>query len=383
MPASLDPTLRRDTKRLLYAIGIVGGTRSLLTLLKTLRRSRSKRRVADVWTDKTTYSIATFPLALRRSFALARAAYPDSLGVPVFLASPSLLLIPSEWRIHLALYAGTSALVAIDKPPGLRRVLPPIWTLNCIGNAILIMLFLTEENGVHPTYSAIVTNHSAAYMPNGKTKQDITNLLANTDYPRITREQARAMKAHPLHSRMVCATLHPDTPSCLENFLSSMLREFMNIAKWMGAAGFLAVLYKRRGRVLSKPLPALREWLSYTARSSLFASGGVNTAWGLICLLQRLLPGTSIPRLRFLANGTLASLWILVLPPGRRKGISLYVFRFAVLNAYQVVKSKTGWCLPYGEVLIFALAFTSLLRTQRSGGRVGGLASLLLKSVDV
>lgn len=84
------------------------------------------------------------------------------------------------------------------------------------------------------------------------TKGDVLRVLTTTDYPRITREQAREMKAHPLHSRYVCATLHPDTPSCLENFVASMAHECGKVWKWMGAAGVLAVLYKRRSGVMAK-----------------------------------------------------------------------------------------------------------------------------------
>ncbi|KZV80869.1 hypothetical protein EXIGLDRAFT_845163 [Exidia glandulosa HHB12029] len=380
-------TIKRDVRTLLYAFAIVASARSTVAALSSLSRKHpkrpSQRRLLKAWHDSTTLSLAAFPVALRRVFAVAREKYPDSIGLPALLASPSILLIPSTWRIHLALYAATSALVAVEKPPRLERALPPVWTLNCIGNAILIMLFLTQENSVQESYEQIVVNHSSGYIPRGKKKSDILAVLTTTDYPRITREQAREMKAHPLHSRYVCAALHPDTPSCLENYLASMVHECSKVWKWMGAAGALAILYKRRSGVASHPYAAFREWFSYTARSTLFAAGSINTAWALICFWQRVLPGTTAPRLRFLLNGSLASLWILVLPPSRRKDISLYVARLAALNAYQTVKAKTGLSVPYGEVLIFAAALTSLIKSHQAGRRVGGLSSLILKGVEM
>lgn len=120
------------------------------------RQRRSQRHALKHWHDSTTCSLAAFPVALRRVYATARKNYPDSVGVPAFLTSPSILLLPSAWRIQLALYVATSALVAVKKPSWLERTLPPVWTLNCLGNAILIMLFLTEENAVQASYEGIV-----------------------------------------------------------------------------------------------------------------------------------------------------------------------------------------------------------------------------------
>lgn len=51
-------------------------------------------------------------------------------------------------------------------------------------------------------------------------------------------------------------------------------------------------------------------------------------------------------------NGAVASLWILVLPPHRRKDISLYVARFAALNLYQTVKFRTGFSIPYAALSV-------------------------------
>jgi len=52
-------------------------------------------------------------------------------------------------------------------------------------------------------------------------------------------------------------------------------------------------------RVCYSPWSSLRQWLSYTARSTLFASGSIATAWALnICFWQRVLPATSMRRLR-------------------------------------------------------------------------------------
>lgn len=50
-------------------------------------------------------------------------------------------------------------------------------------------------------------------------------------------------------------------------------------------------------------------------------------------------------------GGLIASLWILVLPSNRRKDISLYVARMAVLNAYQTFKAKTGHSIPCVSLL--------------------------------
>ncbi|KAH7108094.1 hypothetical protein BKA62DRAFT_6830 [Auriculariales sp. MPI-PUGE-AT-0066] len=260
----------------------------------------------------------------------------------------------------------------MKRPPEIERWLPPVWTLNCLGNAILIYLFLTEKDSVQPSYERIVLNHSSGYIPRGKAKEDVVELIRNSNYPKITREAARSLepRAHPLHTRYVCACMHPETPSCLENFISSMIHECRAIWQFFGVFGLAMVLLKRRAGVVKHPWAAYKQWVSYTVSSTLFAAGSITTAWGFVCFWQRLLPGTSLPRIRIMLGGIVSSLWILVLPPNRRKDISLYVARFAILNAYQTIKAKTSFNIPYGEVPLFALALTSLLQTKQSGNPV-------------
>lgn len=45
---------------------------------------------------------------------------------------------------------------------------------------------------------------------------------------------------------------------------------------------------------------------------------------------------------RFALNGALGSLWILILPPGRRAEISLYAMRVALLTMWKAWKLSGG-----------------------------------------
>lgn len=146
-----------------------------------------------------------------------------------------------------------------------------------------------------------------------------------------------------------------------------------------------------------RPVEAIRAWVDYTIRGSLYVTGSVQTVWGAICLLQRILPGTFMPKSRYvpppfsilfspfstfplntkprrwIINGTLASLWVYALNSRRQSQISIYVARLGLLSLWRAYKKRAYPSLPYGELLIFALGWEALKELQDGGWRIEGL----------
>jgi hypothetical protein len=77
--------------------------------------------------------------------------------------------------------------------------------------------------------------------------------------------------------------------------------------------------------------------------------------------------------LRWIINGSLASLWVYALPPKRQTEISVYVSRIGALSLWRAYLNHGGVYLPYGEVLLFAAGWASLLQLREGGWKIEGL----------
>jgi len=130
------------------------------------------------------------------------------------------------------------------------------------------------------------------------------------------------------------------------------------------------------------PTQALRDWVESTARGTIFVVGSINTAWGLMCPMQRILPPDFLPMGRWLINGFLASFWVLALAPHRRDEMSMYIARLGALCLWNLWKHSGGYSIKYGEVLLFSMAWAQLAKIRRDGGKVGGLVGLGLGFLD-
>lgn len=130
-----------------------------------LLRARRSPKPSDVlveaaleWRSPSTLKMALFPVVFRRIYRAAQAQYTASYIVPAALTAPTLLLLPSGLRVHVALNVASAALLSIPKPPRLKHLLPPTWSLNVFGNAVLIWLFVRDGGHVQPSYEAAIVH---------------------------------------------------------------------------------------------------------------------------------------------------------------------------------------------------------------------------------
>ncbi|TDL26151.1 hypothetical protein BD410DRAFT_568796 [Rickenella mellea] len=242
-------------------------------------------------------------------------------------------------------------------------------------------------------YERVILSHSSHYVPNDMSKKHLERFLSSTDFPVLRRPPSKLSDSQSIsagqdetHSNsnmhVVCRTLHPREPSCFKNYVNALLYESRKVWKWVGAFGALSIALRYRGEVLRRPGKLARQWLVSTARGTAFVVGNITTSWYLTCLMQQILPPGMFVNSRWLVNGALSSLWILVLPPKRRDEIALYVGRLAALSMWRAYRLKGGPHLPYGEVVIFGTAWAHLSESMRTGEKVGGLMGLGIAEVE-
>jgi hypothetical protein len=55
--------------------------------------------------------------------------------------------------------------------------------------------------------------------------------------------------AHPAHTKMMCAMLHPEDPSCLRTFTKFIVKEGLTALKFMGVMHAFSLLFKSKSFV--------------------------------------------------------------------------------------------------------------------------------------
>lgn len=97
--------------------------------------------------------------------------------------------------------------------------------------------------------------------------------------------------AHPSHTALSCATLHPTTPSCTTTFLQYILTAFPTLAKFFAAYYTLFALPKYR-KFIASPAHELNALVKRVLRTATFLTGAIGTSWVSICFFQYLFPRT-------------------------------------------------------------------------------------------
>ncbi|KAI9827850.1 MAG: hypothetical protein M1832_004339 [Thelocarpon impressellum] len=160
--------------------------------------------------------------------------------------------------------------------------------------------------------------------------------------------------AHPAIKHLSCALLHPHDPSCLRTNLLFHTQAFPRLARFFAVVFTLFSLPRYRS-FPKAPAAALDALARSVLRTTAFLSGAIGTAWGSICLLQRLLLGRLLPTQRFFLSGFLAGFWGLL---ERRTGRAqfLYTARASVDSAWKVAV-KRGWVrgVRNGDVWLFVV----------------------------
>ncbi|KAI0879977.1 uncharacterized protein GGS22DRAFT_176130 [Annulohypoxylon maeteangense] len=162
-------------------------------------------------------------------------------------------------------------------------------------------------------------------------------------------------RAHPLITSLSCATLHPSDPSCLRTYLTFWVRSFPRMSRFFLL--FYSVLMLPRYKVLyHSPLYLVNRLITRILRMSMFATGGISTAWASICFFQTWLPRGFLPSQRFFLGGFLAGLWAWV---ERKEGRSVFLYsaRTSVDSLWKVGVKRRWWrAMKGGDVWIFVLA---------------------------
>lgn len=335
------------------------------------------------------------------------------------LASPALvLLLPLEalpasslglWLISSV--SSTAFLIARERKSKLVSWVPD-WAnsslLYAIGNGQLLWAFLFETEAFPQGYGKLILARSSTYIaprptqlpsnvewPSRQTISDHVALLAtptptNKPFPSFTSPLLSAMKpskhpttpyhainpildyspAHPAHTQLMCAMLHPTEPSCRQTLINHFKAEWLASARFAGAFALLSsVLFRSRSWV-QDPETQIFKVAAATVQGASVISGSVGTSWAMICFLQQLLPPSVLPRSRFFLNGFLSSLlWIRVVPRERRRELGLYTGRTSLQSAWKVLEKRGHVkALPRGDVAIFALGLALLAGLYESQG---------------
>ncbi|KAK0525469.1 hypothetical protein OC834_003341 [Tilletia horrida] len=166
--------------------------------------------------------------------------------------------------------------------------------------------------------------------------------------------------AHPAHSSLVCAIMHPAEPSCKRNATEFWKREWWGAARFV--AGFAALSNVLAWKKLAKdPETAIFRFLLATIQGATVITGSISTAWSLVCFFQHYLPRSFIPRYRYFLNGLLSAVWILAVPTRRRSELGNYVGRLSLQSSWDLaVKKKKVKPIKNGDLLLMALGLATI-----------------------
>lgn len=285
--------------------------------------------------------------------------------------------------------------------------------LYALGNGQLLWAFLFESDTFPPGYANVILARSSTYIaprpanlpaevawPSRQTISDHVALLATPSptskpFPSFTSPLLSALSpsrhpttpytainpildyspAHPAHTQLMCAMLHPTEPSCRKTLLNHFRVEWLASAKFAGAFALASSLLFRGKRWIKDPETQLFKVVAATLQGASVISGSIGTSWALICFFQKYLPATLLPRTRFFFNGFLSSLlWIKVVPRERRRELGLYTGRMSVQSSWKILE-KRGQVksVKKGDVMVLAVGLALLASLyEAGGGKAGG-----------
>lgn len=264
--------------------------------------------------------------------------------VASLLASPSLILLPSQVtqkagaasfpRKTIALDLFTKGFQAHYNLLRIRKSRITSWVpdwcdsalLYAIGNGQLLWANLFEPECFPKGYGDVIIGRSSAYIPprphdlpqeipwpTGRQVVDHIALFStptsqSSAFPTFVSPSLSALHpspypttshaiinpildyspAHPAHTKLLCALLHPTEPSCKRNFLRFWAKEWTASARFISM--FLAVVNVLKWRLWKKdPEGSLFKFVMAVAQGATVISGSIGTAWALTCAFQHYL----------------------------------------------------------------------------------------------
>ncbi|KIJ49609.1 hypothetical protein M422DRAFT_777539 [Sphaerobolus stellatus SS14] len=365
---------------------VIYGALAALKAIPRLRPKQGLRRNSQILLqtgqDTEIFRHTTFVLGLPRVFAFLKRRVPNDDCLPIAISSLLIYLVKPSYRRTIVIYAAQVAVLNFKRNHMPNLKVPPAWTLLLASNAWLLWAFLFNREAFPRGYGELILKHSG-YGSEIRT-EDLLNFLKDTKfeiYPEgeLSRKDIGETKVrtsiHPSHTRAACSRLHPADPSCLSTFTKAWISQYPQVFQWVAALGLVPILLRRK----TLNLGVFKRWLLTSIQGTAFVVGSINTSWALTCLLQRILPPHRLPRLRWLANGFLGSLWVLALPENRRKDFALYTSRLAITSTWDLWDSYSPRIL---EALVLLAAWASLIHDKRAVEGPKGLAALVLDYID-
>ncbi|KAL9936762.1 hypothetical protein V8E36_003997 [Tilletia maclaganii] len=354
--------------------------------------------------------------------------------LPPFLAAlaasiPSLPLIPSGPlpRRTMAVYMFTQSIrwAFLEARRSDARVVRnvPTWIGGAlwyaVGNAQLLYAFLFHPDCFPTSYGKFILSRSNSYAPERPQhlptsivwpsqrvivdhiaqlstptrkkpgfppfSSPLLSALTPSPYPTTDYSSINPVldygPAHPAHTSLVCALMHPAEPSCKRNATEFWKREWLGSAKFV--AGFAALSnILAWSKVRKDPETALFRFLLATIQGATVITGSIGTAWSLVCFFQHYLPRSFMPRYRYFLNGLLSAIWILAVPTARRSDLGNYVGRLSLQSSWDLaVKKKKVKSIKNGDLflLAFGLATIAALFEERPRALTPAMRSALAK----
>lgn len=322
-----------------------------------------------------------------------------------FLSAPALALLPQGIREYYALDAFVKAvkfLVDDARATGtgpLAKI--PRWVgaslVFALANGELVWATLFERDTVNRIYGNLLLSRSSAYIqPRPEhlpasipwpSQQEIIDTIAQLSTPKQKVAAYPAFKspllsalsahnpssayevinpildyapAHPDHTSLLCAVLHPNNPSCRSVFFEFWRKQWPANLKLVSLV-LGAVALARFKTTSSDPETAVFQFGMGSVQAATFLTGFVGSMWATHCFLQEWIPRTLVPKARYFLNGAIASLFMFALPTAWRGVLASYAARYSLFSTFQTLK-KRRLIRPVknGDIVMLACALAAL-----------------------
>lgn len=150
------------------------------------------------------------------------------------------------------------------------------------------------------------------------------------------------------------------------------------LARFLTTVSLVLTIPRLKG-VLAQPITSINSISMRIIRMTAVLSAAIGSAWGSVCMLNSILPRSTLPTKRFFISGALGGLPFAFLSPGR--SAFMYFFRAAVDSAWKTGVKRGLWKGGRGgEVWLFVLSWAvigSVLEAHPSAVQGPGIRKYL------
>ncbi|CAI2181267.1 1751_t:CDS:2, partial [Funneliformis geosporum] len=408
-------TIANVIEFLIHVPGILNRKKSINQIIKGLPFDSSARLALSVSTYVIMYkSLVRFFMRLFDPLLRKPSSLDDIVCSPLvppflagLLAGPTLLIDRDQpRRIMIAVYILSKSLQFTYHALRQNRIIPKMpwwwgsWLLFPISSSQLISAYLLHPDIFPSNYDKFITGRSKIYVnprpsdfpdtmpwPNGREIVDRIAILSSLYFPEFYSPKLHGRDvpplpdnlkpiqpiweiAHPAHSKMMCAMLHHEEPSCLVTYTKFIAKEGVDSLKFMTMVYTISFLFRGKS-LIERPNEIINQILNNAVpeifKGATFITMAIATAWALICGFQNILPNKFMPTSRIYLNGFIAGLWILVESPNKRLDIGMYSLRLSIESLWKLlVKKGKVKNIRNGEVIYFSLAMAIIMTIYKN-----------------